>query len=104
MRRLRAVPRGLSDAGLHRSRFSRRLALPRVLDDRAPWSAARSRQGGARRSRLRLRRVPGGMPLERGRRAARPGASERCAAEPAGMAEPGLADAAAWALARLGGG
>ena len=153
VRILHAVPGCLPHRRLRRARPARRRPLPRLLDDRAPRPDSRHVEGRARRPRLRLRRLPGGLPVERtsrarggrlasplppaprsspwargawerrfartavnrGRRAGASSATRRPRRERARMPvrppalrdasrveEPGLADAARWALDRMG--
>src|SRR6266542_714951 len=61
---LRALPGRLPDGCLPGARPSRRRTLPRLLDDRTPRDDPRRRQGEDRAARLRLRHLPGRLPLE----------------------------------------
>ena len=64
LRLLHALPRRLPDRRADRARRARRDALP-VDDDAGARAGVRGARGGARGPRLRLRHLPGRVPLER---------------------------------------
>ena len=65
LRILHALSRRVPDRGVPRAGAARRGPLPRLLDHRASRPDSRPVEGGGRPARLRLRRLPGGLPLER---------------------------------------
>ena len=74
LRLVRPVPRRVPDGSVPRAGRARRGAVHRLLDHRAPRAAPRRVEGTDRRSRVRLRRLPGGLSVEppaRGRRGRR---------------------------------
>ena len=69
LRRLHALPRRLPDGRLRRPWRPRSAPLHQLPDDRAPRCRPRRPRRPHGRAHRRLRRVPGGLPVQRQRRA-----------------------------------
>ena len=65
VRLVHAVPRGVSDAGAGGARRARFDAMHLLPDDRAPRRDRGAAARGDRHARLRLRHLPGSLPMER---------------------------------------
>ncbi len=64
LRRLHPLPRRLPHVGVHGALRARSAALRRLLDHRATGGPARGAAPGHRRAPLRLRRLPGRVPVQ----------------------------------------